>query len=528
MLRRVLAAVGALTALSLAGCAIVDQYGGRAVEYNLQAEKAQQQNLLLNIIRASLRRPMQFTGLTSITGTASASTSVTGGYTNVHQTPLISLFGLTPPNSSTAIARTVTGTGGGTASMSGGPTFTVPVLDTQEFYQGILAPLTPQVIDYYVKQGYHPQILFSMFVSSVEVIATTSRSCDRFTFLNDVRDEVNFAQFQALSDYLISSGMTTERISETRSYGPPIAMSRRPANPNEVANMVDAYSKAAAAGLEFGRDRSPQARRAPSQQSLVLQKRATRYRFCFTRQIDQSPNWLGGLEEQAFCGHASLPRPRPQAQATRCGIVGGGQQGAGDGGTSQFYDIKLHELLLQRFEQIQAAHRASYHSPENFFPIAKFRGKDVTFRFHGRSVESILYFLGEITRQNLRPEDGKARTVQVKTNLRYGSLPLTECDSIGNGGKQETKFDLIQMNSRRRDPRSYNCENLFVLDTGLAPDAFYSVTYDGMHYHIPNDRDRAGRTLQVLELVKQLLALHTSAKTLPQSSVFSIVGGGAQ
>ena len=54
----------------LTACAVVDQYSGRAVVYNLQAEQAQEQALLLNVVRASLRRPMQFTGLQSITGTA--------------------------------------------------------------------------------------------------------------------------------------------------------------------------------------------------------------------------------------------------------------------------------------------------------------------------------------------------------------------------------------------------------------------------------------------------------------------------
>ena len=68
MLRRRGVLAAAIASLALAGCAIVDKYSDRAVEYNLQAEKTQQQNLLLNIIRASLRRPMQFTGLTSITG----------------------------------------------------------------------------------------------------------------------------------------------------------------------------------------------------------------------------------------------------------------------------------------------------------------------------------------------------------------------------------------------------------------------------------------------------------------------------
>jgi hypothetical protein len=44
-----------------------------------------------------------------------------------------------------------------------------------------------------------------------------------------------------------------------------------------------------------------------------------------------------------------------------------------------------------------------------------------------------------------------------------------------------------------------------------------------MTYSIPRDRERSGRTTQVLELVKQLLALNTSAKQLPSTSVISVV-----
>ena len=66
-----------LVALQLGGCAVVDQYSGRAVGFNLEAEQATQQALLLNIVRASHRRPMQFTSVQSITGIASA--NLTGG-----------------------------------------------------------------------------------------------------------------------------------------------------------------------------------------------------------------------------------------------------------------------------------------------------------------------------------------------------------------------------------------------------------------------------------------------------------------
>lgn len=528
--RRILGAAGiALAALALAGCAIVDKYSDRAVEYNLQAEKTQQQNLLLNIVRASLRRPMQFTGLTSITGTASASGSVTGGYTNQHQTPLIRDFGLFPAQAQTAIARVVTGTGSGTASMSGGPTFTVPVLDTQEFYQGILTPVSHQIIDYYVQQGFPPQVLFALFVASVEIIETEGTGCDRFTLRNDVRNELRFSQFEALADYLLSSGFTTERVTDTIQYGPTIA-SARARNASDTAQMLDAYSKASAAGLDI---------RPEVGGGLRVQKRSSHYRFCFALIGTQKPIWLGNLPADAFCGNPQPPRqsrpvqPRrgtaaPARSGDNCSRVIGAQ-GSGEGGSSQFNGIKLSPIFLERINRLQNASRASGNrSVEEFFPVERFRKGTVTFKFQTRSVEGILYYLGEITRQHLRPEFGPARTTQIKTSLRYGTIPAVDCDPVKNGGLYESKHDLIRLVGRGHDPRSYNCENLFVLEAGASPDAFYTVSYDGQTYSIPSNPDRAGRSLQVLELVKQLLALNISAKQLPSSGVLSVIGGTAQ
>src|SRR5262245_13737381 len=101
-----------LAASAIAGCAAVDQYSGRAVSYNLEAEAALEQGLLLNVVRAVHARPMQFTSVQSISGTASASstTSLTapvGPHSNL--TPKTAVF---------------------SGTVSGGPTFTVPVLDT--------------------------------------------------------------------------------------------------------------------------------------------------------------------------------------------------------------------------------------------------------------------------------------------------------------------------------------------------------------------------------------------------------------
>ncbi|HTS41128.1 MAG TPA: hypothetical protein VMH84_11385 [Xanthobacteraceae bacterium] len=531
---RNIAAGAAFATIALAGCAIVDKYSERAIDYNLQAEKTQTQNLLLNVIRASLRRPMQFTGLTSISGNATASGSVSGGYINQHQTPFQSLFGIpatgtiNPAVGATTIARSVSGTGTGTAALSGGQTFTVPVLDTQEFYRGILSPLSPQIVDYYVQQGYPPEILFDLFVNSVEMIATDSPNCDRFTFRNDVRNDLRFTQFQALGDYLLSSGFTTEHVADSIPYGPAIAKTSAPLDAADAAKMLEAYSKASAAGLDIHSEGD----------AYRLQKRTSHYRFCFAITGDQRPTWLGNLTPDAYCGSAATARsnrrttqPRPNVPvANHCPQVVGAQ-GSGEAGSSQFFGIILSPVFLDRIRRTQEFARTHGNvSYEDYFPIDRFRGKHVTFKFQLRSVEGILYYLGEITRQQLNPEfDAVSRVTQVKTGLHYSAIPHSECNPHENGGTQERKHDLIRLTrGDGHDPRSYTCENLFVLEAGPAPDAFYSVYYDGTTYSIPNDPARAGRSLQVLELVKQLLALYTSAKDLPQTSVISIIGGTAQ
>jgi hypothetical protein len=48
--------------------------------------------------------------------------------------------------------------------------------------------------------------------------------------------------------------------------------------------------------------------------------------------------------------------------------------------------------------------------------------------------------------------------------------------------------------------------------------------YNGVMYSVPHNREAGGRSSQVVELVKQILNLNTSAKSLPTTTVISVVG----
>jgi hypothetical protein len=552
-MKRQLGRVACVMALLLApgvfGCAIIDNYSGRAVDFNREAEQAQEEVLLLNIVRASLRRPMQFTSLSSVTGSGSVSGSVTGGATNVKQTPYLSQFPnlAQSTNIGTALSRLVTGTASGNASLSGTATFTVPILDTQEFYQGILTPIPLQAFDYYLQQGFPPELLFDLFVLKVEVTRLDDGSCRKFTFQNSVRDDLQFGQFQTFIDYLIGSGLTAERVNSITAFGPPLpAVQGAPTSAADSARIIEAYSKASSAGLDIRQEgRGPGAR-------VRLQKKNSMFRFCFAYPGGVPPDWVGPPQSAMFCGHFNqraqgrtqdapaadgrsecIPRPRATRAAANADDeeeFEGRNQGVHTDGVSEFRGIRLAPEFLKRMDRMQheLVEQRPGISEDALFRSVDFAGGRVSFKVYTRSTEGILYYLGELTRRRLFTEFGDvARTVQVKTGLRAGTIPLTECNDLENGASWHSKTDLAYLSPRRSRTRplgSYYCENLFVLNNDGTEDSVMGVSYDGVHFGIPRDPNRSGRTLQVLGLVKQLLALNTAAKQLPSTSVISVIG----
>lgn len=62
------------------------------------------------------------------------------------------------------------------------------------------------------------------------------------------------------------------------------------------------------------------------------------------------------------------------------------------------------------------------------------------------------------------------------------------------------------------------------MEKGPALGSALSVGYNGVQYSIPDDREAHAKSMHVLSLVKHFIAINTSAKTLPQTNVISVVG----
>lgn len=141
----------------LAGCAAIpkERIAGGATAYNLAVEKAQNEMLLLNIIRASKRHPMYFTVLNDVK--ASMAFTVQGGM----YLP-IGKFG---SNTSGSGLYTLSPS----ASYTTNPLFDVALLNSKEFVRGMLEPVQPQTFDHFWQQGWSREMLLYLFVRRLEV-----------------------------------------------------------------------------------------------------------------------------------------------------------------------------------------------------------------------------------------------------------------------------------------------------------------------------------------------------------------------
>lgn len=546
-MQRMRMSFAALAAIWLGGCVFgpVDQFADRSVGYNLEAEQSQDRAVLLNVVRASMRRPPQFTGLQTVTGTASLSG---GGQVNFP-------FSHGP--------RFTSDTGQVNASVTGGPTFAVAVLDTQEFYRGIMAPIDLQTIDFFVQRRYSRTALFNLVISRIVV-----RQAGKVLELgNVVGDPGRLQAFQAAIDYLLNLGLTTETVKDVTAYSPYFA-------PDRFAGAEQA-AKAAGAKLEMG-----QVGWCDLQDGDELDSAVARYagnvakrdivQWCKAKaEAEDEKKEEAAAKVKALGVAAALAEAAP----VKVACPPHGPRASGTFGdcfphlppllyrlqktdmTAQFCferrgptsrDNRLYSTDKFGCDADKPDKGSGKKRPKGGAPQASL--KDLTLGkgfgtalqgaglkdLHGidfaapltsidfvpRTAEGVVYYLGEIVRRQLYP-DRPAKPAFV--SVKYGpeqteDIPLAPCGA-------EPGLQL----------GDFVCEPLF----RVLPDrpggsfdssaAFVTVAYDGQSFGISRDNDRGsrdvlvGRTYQVLDLATKLIDLNRSAKDEPRTSVFTIV-----
>lgn len=280
-----LAACGFL--LLLSACSVADNLSGHSVEYNRQAEIIKSQNLLLNVIRAAYRRPLQFTDLSTITGTVSFSTT----------------DGLALPFAGQGTPRLFVANPAITTSNS--PTYVVSVLNTKEFYDGILAPIPMQTVAYYIRTGFPKRVLLQLLISEIDYGPENAPL--------HVFNTPGNPEFTDLLDQLIHIGLNVEQADKTELIGEPFDQKQYP-SAKDVADLE-------AKGIKIVRAKG----------RYQLEKTTSAARFCFDQSFAPKGVIVGPgtpigatretLKASDLCGASEAqPQNAASAEERRAGI----------------------------------------------------------------------------------------------------------------------------------------------------------------------------------------------------------------
>jgi hypothetical protein len=189
-------------AASASGCATVGDFVSQSHKANLAIEQTQNNTVLLNAIRASERRPMHFTSLSTLKGPiGDGATSLTLG---------LPAFG--PDRGGKNLW---------TPALSykpDSPSFDVTVWDSQAFMRGITMPLDPKTFVYYLDQGWPMQLMLALLVREIRVVDGEGNVKDHFVNYPENRDQ--YDEFQAKALTLSHCHFGFRKSKDVVAYGP--------------------------------------------------------------------------------------------------------------------------------------------------------------------------------------------------------------------------------------------------------------------------------------------------------------------
>ncbi len=157
--RHDLAIIALSLALALSGCAFSTSLQRIAVDQNEVVANSANSVTLLNILRARDDRPLHFTAISRLSGNVSAGV-------NAGVDLGVQLAGRTDTSTSPFIG----------ANIATNPSFDITVFDSQEFQNGILQPVAPSILNFYLRTGWRPDLITIMMVQRVDFRATSATS----------------------------------------------------------------------------------------------------------------------------------------------------------------------------------------------------------------------------------------------------------------------------------------------------------------------------------------------------------------
>jgi hypothetical protein len=446
----------------LLGCTTQRNLAENAVSFNQAVERAQNDVLLLNVVRASERLPMYLTDISKITG--SIKMEVDGGISMVEKT-----------------RRTFKPTLTGIYALN--PTFEVPVMNTQEFMKGFLSPLDLKTLAYYQDTGWPMELLYFLVVRKVVVQLApegTGPAPKPISFDNypDVHDLVfcKLLQFGYWMEHFLATAPKIEQ-QPKRVNGKEVIETIGPA-----AATLDQLVEAADQGWKIERKGD----------EFVLTRAAKEFAFSFDKSLQDLSKFTREADKVCkshFDDEIADPVAKDvieKASPVTENLAASAAEGSG---------------VSSPATADQAAPSSQVSRAEQGSQVIKVGGSTVTLYF--RSAEAILYYLGELARMETKAK----ATKMLMLCVGFHSEPIFVA-RMGTASGAEV--------SVRHGSLSY-----WIPDESIK--SYQRCTRRGA-VQIAAVEDVRGESMHALSLISQLVALNKSAKDFPTTGVIRVIG----
>jgi hypothetical protein len=149
-------------------CAFGPQVNRATVDYNEAVANSANELTFLNILRAMERYPLHFTSISKINGSfkVTGRAGIGGTIAENGGSSKLSPDGSLVERSATVGAESFTPSLG--TEIAAGPNFDIAILDTQDFYQGILRSLDPATVANFINLGWPDDLIAAVLIERIE------------------------------------------------------------------------------------------------------------------------------------------------------------------------------------------------------------------------------------------------------------------------------------------------------------------------------------------------------------------------
>lgn len=467
----------------LGACTLQAALEQSAIDYNRAADRAQKELFLLNVARAHRREGMTFSGIGEMRGNFVVETAASleipfgGEETNYPFRP--------------------------SAKFRTNPSIQIKPLTTQEFQRGILNDVDPQTLFHYWDDGWPKEVLLHVFIEKIVL----SIKADKWKKKTD--------ELKKKADKAKKKADAAKKADEAKKKADAATKEADKANRCPIGD-ADWVKAANPKFYECVFDNDPEDE------------------IAFNNFQDLLSHAIFQLYEKTISGEPVGPSVEP-IDLNRLKFVSAAHDGdlvlkegnlvlkegklVPKEGTGKGNKVPEGEFFLSTPDSTTLIFRSVEKVGEEVLTMDVGAQKsDVGGKVYLRSPQGMIYYLGEL----VRAQEDRKRVVEYQRIYGpiYKICGPAKGEEIPAGKKFPTKVLANETTKRCKYPLFVP---LFVGWTGDGA-AEIEVEHKGIRYFISADKDKAGKTMLVMALVRQLFNINTKREDLPSTQTVVTTG----